>query len=78
MHFDLITFIIGNVTGFTAAAIMGRAKFNRIQQELRDSRDSFLEAIHNVHLDYLDERDLNEGLQAELYDAAVPKAQRIA
>lgn len=77
MDFDLISFILGGVTGFIGAAAMGRAKFNSVQRELRDTRDAFLDALHEVHINYLNERDINEGLQAELHDAAVPKAKRI-
>lgn len=78
MDFDLISFILGNVTGVLVAAMIARAKFASLQTALRNAQRNFLDDVNDLYDRLIRERALNEGLQASLHDAAVPKAKRIS
>lgn len=57
-------YLIGFVVGVLVAGMIGRAQFNKVQTELRDAKTRFINLLH----DYDTERNLNDGLTAELAD----------
>lgn len=81
MDFMSIDFVgglaAGGVIGFVGALAVGRDKFRNLQNASRDRIDELRERLMELSAELGTERQLNEGLQASLFDAAAPSTKRI-
>lgn len=66
MDFDIISFILGGATGFLAAAAISRAKFDRVQTEMREAYDMLRIRLQKAE-------DIIEGQAQELFDKATKR-----